>query len=66
MLGPALTPVGKSLQEIQKISLLVAPFFDVLPCRAAGALWFVLVKGAANIPGDPPEPQSHPQGDGCS
>lgn len=56
----------KSLHEIQKISLLVAPFFDVLACTAAGAVRFVLVKGAADIPGDAPEPQSHPQGDGCS
>lgn len=56
----------KSLHEIQKFSLLVSPFFDVLACSAAGAVWFAPVKGAANIPGDPPEPQSHPQGDGCS
>lgn len=53
MLRPAL-----SLQEIQKVSLLVAPFLDVLACSVAGAVRFAHVKRAANIPGDPPEPQS--------
>lgn len=58
--------MGKSLQETQTISLLVAPFLDVLACSAAGAVWFACMKAAANVPGDPPESQSHAQGDGCS